>query len=116
MTIKAYLQGITDYPISEEAILTILDDRKVEEILPTEHLEKSTKELLKADVYSFCANNMPSIKGGVEDSHGGWKHRDGGWQCSEADRRTLRKMANRIYSEYGEAEKVVSSSVKIQKL
>lgn len=109
-TIEEYLRGCVGFDVSDEAIGTILEDRGIDAGAASSTLDKRTKELCRADLYMWCAST-PSVKGSVEDSHGVWKHKEGGTESSAFDKRNLRQMANDIYKKYG--ENVVKSSIRI---
>ena len=94
MTIEQYLKHKTGYSIDDEAISTILEDRGV-----TPGSERD-KDLCRADLYMYCAT-APTIMNGKEDSHGGWKHRESGYQSSAGDKSRLIVMADNIYKKYG---------------
>ena len=100
-TIEGYLRGCVGFAVDDNAISTNLIDRGLSPGTDVTELDKRTKELCKADLYMWCAST-PSVKGSVEDSHGVWKHKEGGTQSSAFDKRNLRAMANDIYKRYGE--------------
>lgn len=100
-TIECYLRGCVGFDVEDNAINTILIDRKLPPGTDVMDLDRRTKELCKADLYMWCAST-PSVKGSVEDSHGVWKHKEGGTESSAFDKRNLRQMANDIYKRYGE--------------
>lgn len=100
-TIEGYLRGCVGFDVDDKAISTILIDREIYPGTDVTGLDKRTKELCKADLYMWCAST-PSVKGSVEDSHGVWKHKEGGTESSAFDKRNLRAMANDIYKRYGE--------------
>ena len=54
----------------------------------------------------------PSSKNDTEDSDGGWKHKEGGWQTSAYDKRQLREMAKELYEKWDE-EVVKGSKIRI---
>ena len=99
--IEDYLRGKVGFEVPDSALLTIFADRNLVKGYPVSELDKRTLDLATADLYMYCAST-PSVKGSTEDSHGGWKHKDGGWESSAYDKRTLRQMANEIYAYYGE--------------
>lgn len=100
-TIEDYLRGCVGFDVEDNAINTILIDRELLPGTDVMGLDRRTKELCKADLYMWCAST-PSVKGSVEDSHGVWKHKEGGTESSAFDKRNLRQMANDIYKRYGE--------------
>jgi len=114
LTIEQYLRGSVGFEIPDIAIQTILVKRNVEEHTLVSTLSQRTLELSTADLYMYCAST-PSVKGVTIDSHGSWKHQEGGWESSAFDKRNLRKMANALYLKWGEAASA-SSAFKIVKL
>ncbi len=100
MTIEQYLKHKTGYSIDDEAISTILEDRGVTPGSEVSSLSEKDKELCCADLYMYCAT-APTIMNGREDSHGGWKHRESGYQSSAGDKSRLIVMADNIYKKYG---------------
>lgn len=99
--VEDYLRGCVSFEVKDDAISSILIDREINAGTPVGELNKRQKSLCRADLYMWCAST-PSTTGSVEDSDGGWKHREGGTQSSANDKRNLRKMANDIYKRYGE--------------
>lgn len=100
-TVEQYVRGIVNVDLSEDVIANILLDRNVQPGELASELDTKTKMLLKADVYMACAS-MPSVKVSVEDSDGNWKHKEGGGQISDADKKRWASIANNIYAQYGE--------------
>lgn len=104
MTIGDYLRGCVGFDVADNAIDTILVDREVISGSSVSDVDKRIRDLCRADLYMWCAST-PSTIGSVEDSDGGWKHKEGGTQSSAFDKRNLRQMANDIYAMYGENAK-----------
>lgn len=100
-TVSQYIRGISSMSPGEEVLSNILFDRGISPDIPVVELSKKEKELLKADVYT-ALSNMPSVKVSVEDSDGNWKHKEGGGQVSDADKKRWASIANSIYAQYGE--------------
>jgi len=100
-TVEQYVRGIVNMDLSDEVIANILSDRQIQPDSLVSNLDLKTKMLLKADVYMACSN-MPSVKVSVEDADGNWKHKEGGGQISETDKRRWTAIANSIYAQYGE--------------
>ena len=101
LVIEQYLRGKVGFDIPDSALATIFADRGIEQGEIVSYLDRRTLELATADLYMYCAST-PSVKGSTEDAHGGWKHKEGGWESSAYDKRNLRQMANDIYARYGE--------------
>ena len=99
-TVEQYVRGIVNMDLSDEVIANILSDRQIQPDSLVSNLDLKTKMLLKADVYMACSN-MPSVKVSVEDADGNWKHKEGGGQISETDKRRWTAIANSIYAQYG---------------
>lgn len=110
VTIEEYLRGKVGFTVEENAIVSILVDRDIDQGAFVDELTKRQRDLCTADLYMWCAST-PSIMGSVKDSDGNWSHQDGGTQSSAFDKRNLRAMANDIYKKYG--ENVVSGSIKM---
>lgn len=100
-TAEQYVRGIVNMELGDEVIANILLDRDVLPDSLVSNLDLKTKMLLKADVYMACSV-MPSVKVSVEDADGNWKHKEGGGQISETDKRRWSAIANNIYAQYGE--------------
>lgn len=101
LKIENYLRGKVGFDIPDGALQSIFADRGIAPGQYITSLERRTLDLATADLYMYCAST-PSVKGSTEDAHGGWRHKDGGWESSAYDKRNLRQMANDIYSQYGE--------------
>jgi len=113
-TVVQYMKGIIGVDIPDSTISVILENRGILEVEQTVNLTVEQKELLRADVYSYCAT-MPSASGVVDDADGDWRHREGGMQISEQDKNRWIRIANEIYRKYGEAG-VAYSSIRIVRL
>lgn len=118
LTIEDYLKGVTAYEIAENALRVVLVKRGVSrKALVSELLTltdengvqigQRTLDLATADIYMWCAST-PSVKNDTEDSDGGWKHKEGGWQTSAYDKRELRAMAKELYDKWGEVSNINS--------
>lgn len=101
LVIEDYLRGKVGFEIPDNALNAIFADRGISNGDVVSGLDKRTLDLATADLYMYCAST-PSVKGSTEDAHGGWRHKDGGWESSAYDKRNLRQMANDIYAYYGE--------------
>ena len=110
VSVEEYLRGCVGFEVNDSAITSILIDRNIISGTAIGDLSIRQKELCRADLYMWCAST-PSTTGSVEESDGGWKHREGGSQSSAYDKRNLRIMANDIYKRYG--ENVRKSNIKI---
>lgn len=102
LIIEDYLKGKVGFEIPDNALTTIFSDRGIEAGTLVADVDRQTLDLATADLYMYCAST-PSVKGSSEDAHGGWKHKDGGWETSAYDKRYLRQAAYEIYAKYGEA-------------
>lgn len=115
LTIEKYLRGKVGFDIPDNALETIFIDRGIMMGDIVGYIDRKTLDLATADLYMYCAST-PSVKGSTEDSHGGWKHKEGGWESSAYDKRNLRQMANEIYSRYGEKTVAKTGTFKIIQL
>lgn len=109
-TIEEYLRGCVGFEVTDSAITTILIDREIAPGTEVATLEKRQKDLCRADLYMWCSRKE-SVTESVEDANGVWKHKEGGSQISDKDKRYFRQEANNIYALYG--ENVRKSSIKI---
>lgn len=112
MCIEDYLGGVTAYDIAANALKGILVRRGIEPGTMISVLSDMELDLCTADIYMWCAST-PSVRNDTEDSDGGWKHKDGGWQTSAFDKRQLREMAKEIYAKWGEERVTQSSRMRI---
>lgn len=101
MAIEDYLRGATAYEIADNALLRVLIRREIDRDAMVEELTEKQLDLATADIYMWCAST-PSVKNDTEDSDGGWKHKEGGWQTSAYDKRQLREMAKELYAKWDE--------------
>lgn len=115
LVIEDYLRGKVGFEIPDNAIYSIFADRNITQGSYVSDLDKRTIDLATADLYMYCAST-PSVKGYTEDSHGNWKHKEGGWESSAFDKRNLRQMANDIYARYDEIASSKSSTFKFIQL
>ena len=91
MPIEEYLRGVVGYQIADNALNSILFKRKIAAEAMASSLTEKQLDLCTADLYLWCAAT-PSTQNNTEDSDGGWKHVEGGWQTSAFDKRELRAM------------------------
>jgi hypothetical protein len=108
ITMQEYLKGVTAYDIADSALVTISVKRGFDLLTPFEEIKNLPDneglkliDLATADLYMWCAST-PSTRNDTEDSDGGWKHKQGGWQTSAYDKRQLRAMAKELYEKWGE--------------
>lgn len=97
-----YVCGITCVSLTDDMIANILYKRNIDPCSLIYSLSRKILDLLAADVY-IASSMMPSVKTSTEDTDGNWKHKEGGGQITEEDKRRWVSIANRIYSQYGEA-------------
>ena len=114
VTVVQYMKGIIGVNIPDDTISVILDNRGILESETISALTVEQKDLLRADIYSYCTT-IPSTSGVVDDSDGDWRHREGGIKLSEQDKRRMERIANAIYRKYGETV-MASSSIRIVRL
>ncbi len=101
MPIEDYLRGVVSYQVADNALNSILFKRKIAAGEMASVLTEKLLDLCTADLYLWCATT-PSTQNNTEDSDGGWKHVEGGWQTSAYDKRELRAMAKELYEKWGE--------------
>lgn len=101
MPIEEYLRGVVSYQVADNALNSILFKRKIAAGEMASALTEKQLDLCTADLYLWCATT-PSTQNNTEDSDGGWKHVEGGWQTSAYDKRELRAMAKELYEKWGE--------------
>lgn len=101
MPIEEYLRGVVSYQVADNALNSILFKRKIAAGEMASALTEKQLDLCTADLYLWCATT-PSTQNNTEDSDGGWKHVEGGWQTSAYDKRELRAMAKELYGKWGE--------------
>lgn len=100
-TAEDYIRGIPGPELTDGAIANILFKRNVAPSDSIIELGKRTIELLEADTY-IAFSLVPSVKTSVEDADGNWKHKEGGGQITNEDKRGWRQKADEIYLRYGE--------------
>lgn len=100
MTIADFLYGCVNFYIPEEAVGTILARLGVEAGDLYTELDESVQKQCEAKLYEWIATS-PSRIGDVSDSDNGWKHSQGGFSFTDADRRYYLGLANAIYEELG---------------
>lgn len=111
-TIEEYLRGLVAIDVPDNALKSLLTDADVEPGTALASLSLRQKELLKADLYVWCASS-PQGSCSVEDINGVWKHRESTAAISDSDRRNWLRLANTIYSKYGIATKG-TNGIKLQ--
>ncbi len=97
---KDFLKDLTAFDVTDGAIENVLIDAGVSEDAVWEELSEKQRDLCKAYTYLWCAST-PSVTGSVEDSDGGWSHREGGKQSSAYDKRLMRQMGLDLLAKYG---------------
>lgn len=97
---KDFLKDLTAFDITDGAIENVLIDAGVSDDAVWEELTEKQRDLCKAYTYLWCAST-PSVTGSVEDSDGGWSHREGGKQSSAYDKRLMRQMGLDLLAKYG---------------
>ena len=96
MTIEDFLSGATAYEIADNALKRVLVKRKI----------------AFGTMVSELTERQLDLANDTEDSAGGWKHKEGGWQTSAYDKRQLREMAKELYEKWDE-EVVKGSKIRI---
>jgi len=98
--IEDYLRDLTAFDVTDGAIENVLIDAGVPAGSEVGSLTVRQMDLCKAYTYLWCAST-PSITGSVEDSDGGWSHKEGGKQSSAYDKRLMRQMGLDLLDKYG---------------
>ena len=98
MTMEDFLYGCVNFRIPEEAMASILARVDVNPSDLYSELDGRTRRLCEAKLYEWIATS-PSRIGDVSDSDNNWRHSEGGFSFSEADRRFYLSLANSIYDE-----------------
>jgi len=96
--VQNWLKSKTQYPVSDEEILSILSNRSIPYDSDTNDATKKQKDLAYADLLMLIVTS-PSY-GAEEDQMGNWKHK--GKSVTMTGKSQLISMANAIYSKYGE--------------
>lgn len=102
LTVEEYLRGKIGYEIPDKTLKSIFKDRNVDYGSSIDDVQLSQRELCLADLYMWCVN-LPTTKNKTEDADGQWKHTDGGWIISSADKAQYRVLASAIYGRWGES-------------
>ena len=111
MLIEEYLRGFFAVDVSDTTMQSILMKRGVAPQSDYYDVEERDRDLCLADLYVFNST-LPLVKNNTEDSDGGWKHTEGGYQYSVTDRRTFRSMARALYAKWGEKSSVNNIIIK----
>ena len=98
LPVQNWLKSKTQYPVSDEEILSILSGRGISYDSDTNDTTQKQKDLAYADLLMLIVTS-PSY-GAEEDQLGNWKHK--GKSITMTGKSQLLSMANTIYSKYGE--------------
>ena len=101
ITISDFIKGYVGFDITEAALASIYFKRGVTAGVDASTLTEQTMMLCVADAFRWGAT-LPSGGKRTEDADAGWKHAETGYTVSAADKAEWRKMANEIYTKYGE--------------
>lgn len=101
LPVEGYLRGTVGYQVGDDVLGAILFRRKVPAGSMAAALSVRQLDLCTADLYLWCAS-CPGTRNNAEDSDGGWKHVEAGWQASASDKIQLRAMAREMYEKWGE--------------
>lgn len=101
LNIEEYLRGFFAVDISAATLASVLFKRGIPSGNPMTFVSEKDAELCLADLYIFMST-APSVKNNTEDSDGGWKHTEGGFQIAVADKRAYRALAKKLYAKWGE--------------
>lgn len=100
-TISDYLEGkFLGYTLNDKTLKAVLYEYNTDIYTLADDVPDKVKDLSEAKIAEILAN-MPSTSGSIEDSDGGWKHREGGSQITNQERRQLLRRANDLRKKYG---------------
>ena len=111
-TAEDYLFGCVNFPVPEEAVRFILAGREVSGSVPFSEIDKREADLLKADLYVWICTS-PNRRGDISDSDNSWRHTEGGYTLSEADKNRLMALATGIYEQYDEPLPFKKGKIKV---
>jgi hypothetical protein len=106
-TVADYCRSVVAVEVKDEAIRTISKRRGTTSDADADELDDRTLDLLKADIFMWC-QTLPNSSSQVKDSDSNWSHSEGGVRFTSEDKKTLRRLANDIYTTYGEESQGVS--------
>lgn len=100
-TISDYLEGLfPGYTLSVKTFKSILSKYGIDAKMPESDVLEKVKDLAEADIAELVASTS-SIASSIEDSDGGWRHREGGGQMTNYERKLLLQRANNLRKKYG---------------
>ena len=100
-TISDYLEGLfPGYILTDKTFKSILSKYGMSANTPARDVPEKVKDLAEADIAELLASTS-SVTGSIEDSDGGWKHREGGSQMTNYERKLLLQRANNLRKKYG---------------
>lgn len=87
VTIEQHLRGlVSKYDVPDDTLRSILFQAEASWGMPVSDMDREAVELAEAYLYVWCLNLLPYSKNNTEDSDGGWKHTEGGYQTLDAMR------------------------------
>lgn len=107
VTIRDFLKNCVSMNISETYLIPISIQRAFDLNDDAAMMDVRTRELAMADVYMLAAIS-PSSYTGVQESDFYWSHKESSYSASSLDKKALIKLANDIYSKYGESRRGAS--------
>ncbi len=113
LTISEYVQACVGFEIPDNTLNAIFLERGIENTDLATVVSKQARELCCADAFRW-ALTKPSGSTSVSDADAGWKHSESSASITEYDKSNWRKMANEIYSRYGEP--VITNKMRIRSL
>lgn len=99
-----YLKSVTRFVILDNALVPISLKRKFDLRSDILLLDEKMRELATADLYVYLASSPSSFTGTVEKDFY-WEHREGSYAMLQADRNFFLRLANEIYTKYGESKR-----------
>lgn len=106
-TITSWLKGKVDFDFPDEAIESVLFDRRVSGDTPAASVSGRERDLCLADLLMYAANSATASGSNLE-SDGGWQHQKA--LRNVADRDALRARAMRLYRKWGDAAALEDAS------
>lgn len=101
-TLEQYLQGLVSMiNVPAESIRSLLIQCNMASGLDVNMLDEKTRDLITARFYVWCATTMPYSKNNTDDSDGGWKHTEGGYQMITDQLKWMLRQAKGLYRKWG---------------
>lgn len=100
-TIEQYLQGLVSMlSVPEDSIKSVLIQCGLTTGIKVCCLDEKSLDLVTARFLVWCATMMPYSKNNSDDSDGGWKHTEGGYQMINDQQRWMLARAKGLYRKW----------------